>query len=176
MRPCTPTQDAPAPRESAIKPVPHPAAPVGQSSQTRRHHLTPTPVQQLCTPVQSCGQKRSFLLDRARPVFFSGKTEKKMGGASRWTSPLREQRFPRPPDGGLLQLPPVRPAGQIIQRYAEVVRNAHEIFKSRQIDPGLKPLVLPIRHTDGVGHLSLGLLPLFAEFPHSLLQCHIVTS
>ena len=24
MRPCTPTQDAPAPRESAIKPVPHP--------------------------------------------------------------------------------------------------------------------------------------------------------
>ena len=83
MRPGTPTQDAPAPRESAIKPVPHPAAPVGQSSQTRRHHLTPTPVQQLCTPVQSCGQKRSFLLDRARPVFFSGKTEKKMGGASR---------------------------------------------------------------------------------------------
>ena len=36
---------APAPRESAIKPVPHPAAPVGQSPQTRRHHLTPTPVQ-----------------------------------------------------------------------------------------------------------------------------------
>ena len=71
---------------------------------------------------------------------------------------------------------PSGPTGQIIQRYAEVVRNAHEIFKSRQIDPGLKPLVLPIRHTDGVGHLSLGLLPLFAEFPHSLLQCHIVTS
>ena len=83
MRPCTPTQDAPAPRESAIKPVPHPAAPVGEPSQTRRHHLTPTPVQQLCTPVQSCGQKRSVRLDRARPVFFSGTTEKKMGGASR---------------------------------------------------------------------------------------------
>ena len=44
MRPCTPTQDAPAPRESAIKPVPHQAAPVGEPSQTRRHHLTPTPV------------------------------------------------------------------------------------------------------------------------------------
>ena len=83
MRPCTPLTSASTPRESAFKPVPHPAAPVGQSSQTRRHHLTPTPVQQLCTPVQSCGQKRSFLLDRARPVFFSGKTEKKMGGASR---------------------------------------------------------------------------------------------
>ena len=91
MRPCTPLTSASTPRESAFKPVPHPAAPVGQSSQTRRHHLTPTPVQQLCTPVQSCGQKRSFLLDRARPVFFSGKTEKKMGGASRMdNAPWRE--------------------------------------------------------------------------------------
>ena len=71
MRLCIPTQDAPAPRESAVKSARHPAAPVGQSSQTRRHHLTPTPVQQLCTYVQSCDQKRSFLLDRARPVFFS---------------------------------------------------------------------------------------------------------
>ena len=45
MRFCTPTQDAPAPRESAIKPVSYPAAPVGRPSQTRRHHLTPPPVQ-----------------------------------------------------------------------------------------------------------------------------------
>ena len=35
MRPCTPLTFAPAPRESAFKPVPHPAAPVGRSSQTR---------------------------------------------------------------------------------------------------------------------------------------------
>ena len=77
MRPCTPLTSASTPRESAFKPVPHPAAPVGQSSQTRRHHLTPTPVQQLCTPVQSCGQKRSFLLDRARPVFFSARPKRK---------------------------------------------------------------------------------------------------
>ena len=97
------------------------------------------------------------------------------GFVKRLYAPLQERV---PLNGGKppLHLPPVRPAGQIIQRHAEVVRNAHEIFKSRQIDPGLKPLVLPIRHTDGVGHLSLGLLPLFAEFPHSLLQCHIVTS
>ena len=100
MRPCTPLTFAPAPRESAFKPVPHPAAPVGQSSQTRRHHLTPTPVQQLCTPVQSCGQKRSFLLNRARPVFFSGKTEKKMGGASRLDKPPAGAESPWPPDGG----------------------------------------------------------------------------
>ena len=60
MRPCTPMTSASTPRESAFKPVPHPAAPVGEPSQTRRHHLTPTPVQQLCTNVQSCGQKRFF--------------------------------------------------------------------------------------------------------------------
>ena len=44
MRFCNPLTAAPAPRESAFKPVPHPAAPVGEPSQTRRHHLTPTPV------------------------------------------------------------------------------------------------------------------------------------
>ena len=78
MRPCTPTQDAPAPRESAIKPVPHPAAPVGEPSQTRRHHLTPTPVQQLCTHVQSCGQSAFFS--------YTGR-----GAFSFWARPKREQ-------------------------------------------------------------------------------------
>ena len=77
MRPCTPTQDAPAPRESAIKPVPHPAAPVGEPSQTRRHHLTPTPVQQLCTHVQSCGQSAFFS--------YTGR-----GAFSFWVRPKRE--------------------------------------------------------------------------------------
>ena len=34
----------------------------------------------------------------------------------------------------------------------------------------------PYQYLESGEHLSLGLLPLFAEFPHSLLQCHIVTS
>ena len=169
MRPCTPLTSASTPRESAFKPVPHPAAPVGQSSQTRRHHLTPTPVQQLCTPVQSCGQKRSFLLNRARPVFFSGKTEKKMGGASRWTSPLREQRFPRPPDGGPLQLPPVRPASQIIQRYAEMVRQGDQRVQAGPVLTRLQVLVGPLPNPDGGGHLLLGFSLFLAEFPQSLV-------
>ena len=50
MRFCTLTQDAPAPRESAGKWAPRPAAPVGGPSQTRGHHLTPTLVfKQTCT-------------------------------------------------------------------------------------------------------------------------------
>ena len=95
-------------------------------------------------PLHRSAHKRPFLLDRAQPVFFSGKTEKgpplrparwgekaqgsgrsfrrrrkrsladfattTMGGASRWTSPLREQTPPWPPFGGpyLSQGPPVR--------------------------------------------------------------------
>ena len=101
MRPCTPTNHCPAPRESAVKSLRHPAAPVGEPSRIRRHPLAPTPVQQLCTYVQSCDQKRSFLLDRviAQPLaalppygcgiplagtarFLFHKMEKKMGGAS----------------------------------------------------------------------------------------------
>ena len=46
MRPCTPLTSAPAPRESAVKSLRHPAAPVGEPSRIRRHHLTPTPVAQ----------------------------------------------------------------------------------------------------------------------------------
>ena len=79
MRPCTPTQDAPAPRESAIKPVPHPAAPVGEPSQTRRHHLTPTPVQQLCTYVQSCDQS-VFSLWTVHGPFLFWQDQKRNGG------------------------------------------------------------------------------------------------
>ena len=45
----------------------------------------PTPVARRATAPERA--QRPFLLDRARPVFFSGKTETKMGGASRWTSP-----------------------------------------------------------------------------------------
>ena len=69
MRPCTPMPPAPAPRESAVKSVPHPAAPVRNPSQPRRHHLSSPPVQQLCTYVQSCGQT-FFLFHRARRIFF----------------------------------------------------------------------------------------------------------
>ena len=60
MRPCTPIFVGTAPRESVFKSAPYSAAPVGKPSQTRRHHLTPTPVQQLCTHVQSCGQSAFF--------------------------------------------------------------------------------------------------------------------
>ena len=70
MRPCSPMTSAPAPRESAIKPVPHHAAPVGRPSRTRRHHLTPTSVQKLCMHVQSCDQIGLFFWTVHGPFSF----------------------------------------------------------------------------------------------------------
>ena len=143
MRPCTPTQDAPAPRESAIKPVPHPAAPVGQSSQTRRHHLTPTPVQQLCTPVQSCGQKRSFLLDRARPVFFSTRGKRKWGVHPAGPAPCGS-RSPRGrrTAARITLAPLVAASQQIVGSNAEVVRHFHQSRHIRIMPAALIILVL----------------------------------
>ena len=79
MRSCTPIFVGTAPRESVFKSAPHSAAPVGKPSQTRRHHLTPTPVQRGGTKVPERDKKRSFLLDRARPVFFSARPKRKWG-------------------------------------------------------------------------------------------------
>ena len=65
MRFYTPLPAVPAPRESAVKSVPHPAAPVGESSQTRRHHLTPTlAFKQTCTNVQVCAEHFFFSTGR----------------------------------------------------------------------------------------------------------------
>ena len=96
MRPCTPLTFAAAPRESAFKPVPHPAAPVGRSSQTRRHHLSSTPVQQLCTDVQSCDQKRFFLFHRARRILFLSRTKREWGAHPPWKRPPGGSQIPRP--------------------------------------------------------------------------------
>ena len=94
MRPCTPLTFAPAPRESAFKPVPHPAAPVGRSSQTRRHHLSSTPVQQLCTDVQSCDQKR-FFSSTGRGAFSFCQEQKENGGRiPRGNGPLAGASLP----------------------------------------------------------------------------------
>ena len=78
MRPCTPINHRTPPRESAVKSAPHPAAPVGKPSQTRRHHLTPIPVQRGGTKVPEHGQT-FFLFHRARRIFFL-MSQKENGG------------------------------------------------------------------------------------------------
>ena len=96
MRPCTPIFVGTAPRESVFKSAPYSAAPVGKPSQPRRHHLTPTPVQQLCTHVQSCDQKRFFLFHRARRILFLSRTKREWGAHPPWKRPPGGSQIPRP--------------------------------------------------------------------------------
>ena len=51
-------------------------------------------------PLHRSAPRRPFLLDRARPVFFSARRKRKWGVHPGWTSPLREQNPPWPPSGG----------------------------------------------------------------------------
>ena len=59
-------------------------------------------------PLHRSASKRPFLLDRARPVFFSGKTEKKMGGASPLDKPPAGAEIPEAAaTAAHLMLPPL---------------------------------------------------------------------
>ena len=125
MRSCNPMPSAPAPRESTVKSLRHPAAPVVQSSQTRRHPLTPTLAQQLCTHVQSCDQSGLFFWTVHGPFSFPQDGKENGGVHPRWTSPLREQTPPWPPFGGPSapytaerQAAPVQPARHPTARYS----------------------------------------------------------
>ena len=97
MRSCTPTRSEPPPRDGSIDLAEDPGVPEGQpKSEQAPIRRPPSRAEGHCTGARLT----LFSLDRARPVFFSGKTEKKMGVHPRWTSPLREQTPPRPPSGG----------------------------------------------------------------------------
>ena len=78
MRPCTPTQGAPAPRESAFKSIPHPAAPVGGAIADPQAPSHADPVQQLCTRGAKLRPKRLFSYTGRRRSLL-GKTKKRMG-------------------------------------------------------------------------------------------------
>ena len=54
------------------------ACPKASPNRSRHRYADPRRARRATAPERA---RRPFLLDRARPVFFSGKTEKKMGGA-----------------------------------------------------------------------------------------------
>ena len=88
------------PRDGSIDLAEDPSVPEGQPKSTLAPIRRPP---SRGGPLHRSAPKRPFLLDRARPVFFSAKTEKKMGGASpHGPCPLREQGLPRPPSRRLL--------------------------------------------------------------------------
>ena len=98
MRPCTPMTAAPSATGRQLqKSQKAQACPKASPNRSRHRYADPRRARRATAPERA---RRPFLLDRARPVFFSGKTEKKMGGASRWTSPLAGASPPWPPFGG----------------------------------------------------------------------------
>ena len=62
-------------------------------------------------PLHRSAPKRPFLLDRARPVFFSARRKRKWGVHPGWTSPLAGARPSWPPFGGPSR---VTPAGRCV--------------------------------------------------------------
>ena len=93
IRPCNPTQDAPAPRESVIKFAPHPAAPVGAPSRTRRHPLTPTPYSNFARTCKVAAKRLS--LWTVHPPFLFWQDQKRNGGCIPLDKPPCGSREPR---------------------------------------------------------------------------------
>ena len=79
MRSCTPTRSEPPPRDGSIDLAEDPSVPEGKPKSALAPIRRPPCARRATAPERA---RRPFLLDRARPVFFSAKTEKKMGGAS----------------------------------------------------------------------------------------------
>ena len=93
IRPCNPTQDAPAPRESVIKFAPHPAAPVGAPSRTRRHPLTPTPYSNFARTCKVAAKRLSLWTVHGPFLFWQD--QKRNGGCIPLDKPPCGSREPR---------------------------------------------------------------------------------
>ena len=94
-----------------------------------------------------------------------------MGGASRWTSPLREQKSPWPPDGGPYHLAPLVAASQqIVGSNAEVVRHFHQSRHIRIMPAALIILVLASTDFKNSSHLCLCLARLLAQLSDPLCK------
>ena len=95
MRPCTPTRSEPPPRDGSIDLAEDPSVPEGQpKSEQAPIRRPPSRAEGHCTGAHL----RPFLLDRARPVFFSARRKRKWGVHPRWTSPPAGADL-TPPDG-----------------------------------------------------------------------------
>ena len=86
------------PRDGSCKLAEDPSVPEGQAKSALAPIRRPP---SRGGPLHRSAPKRPFLLDRARPVFFSARRKRKWGVHPRWTSPpWREPDSPWPPSGG----------------------------------------------------------------------------
>ena len=78
MRPCNPTTWAPSATGRQLQKSQKTLA-CPKASPNRRLHRYADPRQHRGANAPACAKKRSFLLDRARPVFFSTRWKRKWG-------------------------------------------------------------------------------------------------
>ena len=106
MRSCTPTTSAPSATGRQLqKSQKSIACPKASPNRSRHRYADPRCARRATAPERV---QAAFSFGPCTARFLFGKTEKKMGGASRWTSPLREQNPPWPPDGGPSHVTPAR--------------------------------------------------------------------
>ena len=165
MRPCPPIQDA---LRRGNPPLSLHHTPPRPSGDPRKHAGTLSRRPRTAT-LHACAKlrpKRLFLLHRARRVLFLGKTKKRMGGASRRTSPPAGAEIPEParPAARLMLPPLVASSHQIVDGDAEVVRQLPGVFQVGEVNTTLKFLVVLLNNPNRLSYLNLCLFFLLAQF------------
>ena len=139
-----------------------------KAGQNRRLHRSADPRRAEARTRRSAS-KRSFLLDRARPVFFSTRGKRKWGVHPAGPAPCGS-RIPRGRrTAAHPMLPPhVAPPQQIICGHVEVIRQGHQFLIVRAAVAALIALVGTQLDTQNFPHVLLCDMTFFPQFTQSL--------
>lgn len=167
MRSCTPTTSAPSATGRQSQKLQKMIA-CPKAGQNRRLHRSADPRRAEARTRRSAS-KRSFLLDRARPVFFSTRGKRKWGVHPAGPAPCGS-RIPRGRrTAAHPMLPPhVAPPQQIICGHVEVIRQGHQFLIVRAAVAALIALVGTQLDTQNFPHVLLCDMTFFPQFTQSL--------
>ena len=139
-----------------------------KAGQNRRLHRSAAPRRAEARTRRSAS-KRSFLLDRARPVFFSTRGKRKWGVHPAGPAPCGS-RIPRGRRTAAHPMfpPHVAPPQQIVRGNAEIVRQGHQFLIVRAAVAALIALVGTQLDTQNFPHVLLCDMTFFPQFTQSL--------
>ena len=169
MRSCTPTTSAPSATGRQSQKLQKMIA-CPKAGQNRRLHRSADPRRAEARTRRSAS-KRSFLLDRARPVFFSTRGKRKWGVHPAGPAPCGS-RSPRGrrTAARITLAPLVAASQQIVGSNAEVVRHFHQSRHIRIMPAALIILVLASTDFKNSSHLCLCLARLLAQLSDPLCK------
>ena len=171
----TPTRSAPSATGRQLqKSQKSLACPTASSNRRLHRYADPRRARRATAPERA---QAAFSFGPCTARFLFHKMEKKMGGASRWTSPLREQRpGGRRPAARITLVPLVAASQQIVGSNAEVIRQLNQVRNLRIKCTGFIILICPQFDPQEFRHLSLSFLFLFAQQFHSLCKNFHISS